>query len=377
MAALHEFTLATKLDPGDADSHFELGKVAWALSARPDLTQPGASRLSASDYQSLAIAEVGKAAALRPQSVEFRLTLAELYLDAGRAQDSLLEAQEALRLSPQDPAAHLTLGRAHFATGEEDKAGSEFRAALELDPARGEAHLALGYLRQFQRKLSEAQEEFRQAIRLSPNSAAGHSALAGLLLDAGQPAEARKLLEKAVALDPGDWRSQYRLAGLLMEAGEAGRATQLVESVARLRPDFLPAQEQLGLGYLRRGDLKRAAEQAEALSAANPRAAEGHRLAAFIEWKKRNVEASLAECAMALESDPGSAQMLALQALELWLLGRKKEAQQALSQAAKVEPKLATAEVFCRLLLCGAKDIGIVDEFLRKNRWALSSPSSP
>ncbi len=371
-AALRELQAATRLNPADADTFYDLGKVAWTLSTGLDMAPAGASTLSASDYQSLAIDSMSKAISLRPQSAEIRLSLAELYLDAGRPQDAVVEAQEAARLASTNPAAHVTLGRALFVRGEEDKAESEFKAALALDSSRGEAHLGLAHLRLFQKRLAEAREEFRRAIRVSPNLAPAYAALGDLLASVGQPAEARALLEKAVALDTRDWRSQYRLGVLLMEAGEASRATQLLQSVTRARPDFLPAREQVGLGLLRRGDLKGAQGQAEALMARSPQAAEGHRLMALVLWKQRDYESSLAECAMALASDPDSAQMLALQAVELWQLNQKKDAQRAFVQAAKAEPKISSAEVMCRMLLCDSRDLGPVGDFLRKNRWVLA-----
>ncbi len=128
----------------------------------------------------------------------------------------------------------------------------------------------------------------------------------------------------------------------------------------------------VGLALLRRGDLPGAEAEAEGLLARNPRAAEGHRLMALLLWKRRDYEASLAECAMALANDPESAEVLALQAIELWLLNQKKESQRAFIQAAKLQPKLAAAEVFCRLVMCDARDVGSVGDFLRKNRWVLS-----
>ena len=67
--------------------------------------------------------------------------------------------------------------------------------------------------------------------------------------------------------------------------------------------------------------------------------------------------------------------MLALRAVALWQLARKKDAQAAFRQAAKVEPKVGTAEVFCRLVLCDARDIGIVSDFLRRNRWLVRTGS--
>jgi hypothetical protein len=69
--------------------------------------------------------------------------------------------------------------------------------------------------------------------------------------------------------------------------------------------------------------------------------------------------------------------MLTLQAIGLWKLDRKKEAQAAFRQAAKVEPKVGSADVFCRLLLCDARDIASVSDFLHKSRWVLAPPTSP
>jgi tetratricopeptide (TPR) repeat protein len=293
------------------------------------------------------------------------------------SQDPVAQAEEAVRLATvpsQKAAAYVALGRAYFTKGEEDKAEAALKSAIDLDPANVDAHLELGQLRVFQHKVPEAEAEFRQAVRVAPDSAAANATLAEVLLQTGRNAEARKFLEKAVSLDARDWHSQYRLATLLSD--DLARATELLTNVTRLAPDFLPAREELGLALLRRGDSKAATALAEAMIAAQPKAAEGHGLMAMTLWKGRNFEASLAECAMALAADPNSSRMELLQALELWQMDRKKEAQQLFVHAAKKEPDLATAALFCRLLLCEARDVGVVDEFLRKNRWALT-PREP
>ncbi len=288
----------------------------------------------------------------------------------------------ASEVAPQAPSAaltHVKLGQTYFSQNEELKAEAEFKKALELDPANGEAHLALGRLRLIERRYREAEEELRQAIHSSPESPAAYSALAQVLLAAGRAAEVRDLLEKAVALDPAgrDWQSRYRLAAVLNEAGEAARATALLQKIREERPEFLPAREQLALGLLRRRDLAGARREADILVATSPRSAEGHRVLALVLWKERQYETSLEECALALASDPDSASMLAVQSLDLWRLDRKKESRSVLVQLARSQPRLGTAEVFCRLVLCDGRDIGIIDDFLRKNRWALTPGPSP
>ena len=130
-------------------------------------------------------------------------------------------------------------------------------------------------------------------------------------------------------------------------------------------------------GWCVEGDLRQASAKADALIAEKPQAAEGHRLLALILWKQHDLEGALAECAMALGSEPDSASMLALQSISLWQLGRKKDAQAAFRQAAKIEPKVGTAEVFCRLVLCDARDIGVVSDFLRRNREVIAPAPEP
>jgi hypothetical protein len=80
---------------------------------------------------------------------------------------------------------------------------------------------------------------------------------------------------------------------------------------------------------------------------------------------------------MALGPEPDSASMLALQAISLWQLKRKKDALAAFREAAKVEPKVGTAEVFCRLVVCDEPDIGTVSDFLHRNRWVIAPTPVP
>jgi len=375
--AFRELQTATRLDPSDAEAHYALGSVAWALST-PMTSAPGkAAGLAPADYQNLAAAEFSKALALSPKDATLRMSLAALYLEADRPHAAVEQAEEAVRIAPGSAAAHVTLGRAYFAGGEEEKAAAEFQAAEKLDPQDAGALLALGQLRMFQHRSPQAEEAFRRAIQVSPHLGPAYAALAQILRENGKSAEARDLLEKAVALNPQDWQSQYQLAVLLNQAGESARATELLKEVLRVNPDFPGAHEQIAAGLLRRGDAKGATSLAEKMIAQNPQGPEGHRVLALALWKQRDYEGSLAECAMALNGDPNSGAMTALQAIELWQLGHKKEAQMAFREAAKLEPNVASADVFCRLLLCDAHDISVVNDFLHKIRCVLAPPPTP
>jgi Tfp pilus assembly protein PilF len=376
-AAVREMTIATRLASDDPDAHLELGKFAWTISFQPELAKDGPAKSSPDELQSIALREMNKAAALRPQDVNIHLTLARAYLDYQQTKEAVFHAQEAVRLAPSNPTAHVILGQALLGEKEESGAEAEFKKAQELNPNDGAVHLELGQLRALQRRFEDAEKEFRRATELSPNSGAAFAAWAGLLIETGHKTQARGLLEKAVALDPHDWQSQFHLATLLFEGGETARATSLFESVSKAHPEFLPAREQLAFGLVRRGELEKAAAQAEALVAENPQAAEGHHVMALVLWKRRDFDGSLAECALAEANEQNATALLALESLELWQLDRKKEARSTFVRAAKAEPHLGTSEVFCRLIFCDARDIGPVEDFLRKNRWSIAPPNSP
>ena len=372
--AFRELQTATQLDPSDPDAHYTLGSVAWALSTPANGAEGERSRLSPGDYQNLASAEFSKALALSPKDVMLRISLAVLYLDSDRPHDAVPQAEEAVRIAPNNALAHVTLGRAYFASGEEEKAATEYDAAAKLDPQNGEAYLALGQMRMFQHRTPQAEEALRHAIQVSPNLGPAYASLAQILMAENKNAEARELLEKAVSLNSQDWQSQYELAVLLNQAGEAGRATELLQKVLQVNPQFAGAREQLAVGLLRRGDLPGATSLAGKMIAEDPQAAEGHRIMALALWKQRDYDGSLAECALALNADQNSTAMQALQSIALWEAGRRREAQKAYRDAAKLDPKVGTADVFCRLLLCDARDISVVSDFLRKNRWVLAPP---
>ena len=375
--ALRELQTATKLDPADADAHFTLGSTAWTLSLPANTPSGNRRGTTAADYQNLASAEFGRALALSPKDPMLRMSLAVLYLDSGRTREAVQEAEEATRIAPDNAETHVTLGRCYFASGEEEKAAGEYDSAVKLDSHDGGAYLALGQLRMFQRRTTQAEEALRNALKLSPNLGPAYAALAQILMAQEKNAEARSLLEKAVGLNAQDWQSQYELAVLLNQAGESARATKLLENVLRVNPEFPGAREQLADGFLRRGDITAATAEADKMIAADPQGAEGHRILALALWKQRDYDGSLAECAMALNADENSAAMTALQSIALWQTGRKKDAQKAFKDAAKLEPKIATGDVFCRLLLCDEHDIGLAGDFLRRNRWLLLPPLQP
>jgi tetratricopeptide (TPR) repeat protein len=372
--ALQEFTAAAGLDPGDFALHYDLAEAEWAMAQDSEEAGGADSKATAADYRGIAIIEMRKALALNSKDADVHLNLARLYLQAKQPDDSISEAREAERLAPSNPAAAVALGDAYASKGNAVQATAAYQKAIQLNSHGGEGYLALGELLASQNKLPQAEAAFRQAIQAAPNLEAAYAALGQVLQQAQQPAEAVAALNRALQLDPRDWMSEFTLGEVYEREGNVAEAMKLYQNVLQLNPGFLPVRERYALDLVRRGDLAGATTQADSISSHNPAAPEGHRVMALVLWKQRNYDASLAECAMALAADSHSARTLAIQALDLWEQGQRSQARYAYVAASKLEANLTSALVFCRLVECGAGDITMVEDFIRKNRWALEPP---
>jgi Flp pilus assembly protein TadD len=375
--AVQEFTVAASLAPGDFNMHYDLAKAAWALADESqESAGPGSTdqQITTDTYRSLAITQMHTVLALRPHDAEIYVALARLYLDAGKPKDAISQAQEAMRLQPSNASAIDILGQAYLADGNSVQAVAHFEKALQQNPHDAAVYVALGNLRLSQGNRAEAEKEFRQAIQSSPNFTPAYAALGHLLEEENQPAQARTVLEREIALDPSDWQADFHLGQIYDGVGNVQKATELYQKALSIHPNFPAARVKLAIGLVNRGDLAGATSQALDIAREDPQAPESHQILALVQWKERNYEGSLSECAIALSADPHSVQILAIEALDLWQQGEKREARDAFVAAAKIQPNLASALTFCRLAACGAQDISIIEDFLRKNRWVLMPP---
>lgn len=114
-----------------------------------------------------AVAEVQKAAALDPNSVEPSLVLGELYCKAGRNKDALELAQK-LKVVRQTDRARLLLisGWARRQMGELEAAEKLLLEATALDPRSARALFELGKVYQAQNQANKAMESYFKALTL-------------------------------------------------------------------------------------------------------------------------------------------------------------------------------------------------------------------
>jgi tetratricopeptide (TPR) repeat protein len=102
-------------DPGDANSEYMLGEIAW-LRANPQE----------------ALKHYAQAVRLQPDFVEARVALGKALTNLGRADEAFQQLSEAVRLDPQNEVAHYRLAQAYRKLGRTQDAASEMATFRKL-----------------------------------------------------------------------------------------------------------------------------------------------------------------------------------------------------------------------------------------------------
>jgi serine/threonine-protein kinase len=303
---------ATRLRPGDALAHHDLGKALHYQGKLDD-----------------AIAEYTAARWITPNDSVIHGSLGTVLYTQGKLGEAIAEYQEALRITPNDSMSHSNLGNALLAQGKLDQAIVEHNEAIRLDPNDANAHHNLAASLAEKGKSDEAIAEYRTAIRLNPGHAEAHCNLGLVLLrQKGAYLEALELLRRGHELGskranwkypsaewvgeaeraaenrgnpqvirrkPEDAVNHYRLGHELQHQGKPEEAIAEYRTAIRLDPEYAEAHCNLGLILLRQKG-----EYAESLELLR----RGHELGSKrATWKYPSAEwVHMAERSVALEA---------------------------------------------------------------------------
>ena len=128
--------------------------------------------------------------------------LAAIYLQTGRAPESIELLKKAITLEPSLADAHYNLGQALQLCGKNDEAVAAYRQALAFNPAFASAHINLGVIMYGQGAMAEAIANYRKALAISPGTFEVYTNL-GMALDrSGDTTGAISAYRQALTLRP-------------------------------------------------------------------------------------------------------------------------------------------------------------------------------
>jgi Flp pilus assembly protein TadD len=149
-----------------------------------------------------ALAHLDLATRLDPGAANTYNELGGVYLALGRTTDALGAFRRAAELAPNDDRLAFNLGGVLASLGRSRDAERAYRQAIQLNPNYADAFGELGVLAFAAGRTSEAITHLTRASSLSPDTARFHSDLGGALAQSGKFKDALAHVRRALELDP-------------------------------------------------------------------------------------------------------------------------------------------------------------------------------
>ena len=172
-----------------------------------------------------------------------RLELAGLYLSRGQPSVALDEVRKALAAKPDMPEAYNLFGLIYGAMGDGPQAEASFQRALQLAPQDGDTMHNYGWYLCQQRRWAEADVQFSAALAQPQYREPMRTLLAQGVCQAraGRWQDAERTLARSFELDPSNPVTAYNLSDVLLRRGELERARFYISRI-NTRPDLVSAQ---------------------------------------------------------------------------------------------------------------------------------------
>jgi tetratricopeptide (TPR) repeat protein len=195
------------------------------------------------------------------------LTLAQVALLRGRAQEALSDVEEA---GTSKPEALLVRGRAFLALGKVAQARADLDEAVRIAPDLVEARVERTRVDIAEGHASQAQRELERMERGHLAPALVADGLATALLAQRQPDRARYWFAKAVERNPLALDARLELARLYLDDGRPDDARAELKRAIEANAEFAPAWRELARLSVETSDLLAAREEYDALVAKSP-----------------------------------------------------------------------------------------------------------
>lgn len=261
--AVEEYKLALSADPGSrllqdglADLYFKIGRIREAVTAAKDQVEKNPDDLDAhellgkvylrslgdlqgsqaTDMLQQAIKEYETIAKLKPNDLETKLLLGQLYglnHQSAKAEEQFKEAQ---KLDSNSEEVVLNMARLYEDEGDAQRA-SDTLAAVPQDQRTARIEFALGASYDLLKKPKLAAEAYQRSVDLDPDNPEAQHALANALLLDDQLDPALKVYEQLAAADPQDAQTEIHIAEIQRRQGHYDEALATLEKAKGQIPD--------------------------------------------------------------------------------------------------------------------------------------------
>ena len=284
-----------------------------------------------------------RAYALDPGSQVIGEQLSEVYFQAQRIREAVLEAQSIIAKDPNNLGARRLLARIYVRTlgdlsdtaNQRDtlvRATEQYKEILRLDPNDNDAALWLARLYRLQNVHEEAETVLRALLAREPENENGIEQLTQLLLDQGKTDGAVSLLQGMLSRAPNG-----RLWGLLGDAytqvHDLPKAEGAYRKATEAQPESINSRRELAQTLLNEDKYPEALEQFQRLAAMEPEDPDNYLHQAEIYQQLKQFDKAEQNVLMAKERAPGNLQVIYYESSIYEAEGRLEDAIRVLSDA--------------------------------------------
>jgi len=247
LTAVNSFRLLTQDRPQEPR--------AWLLLARANLLN---------QEPALAKENARKALALKPDFLEARKVLYDIFLKANDYDGAINTIQGYLRVNDKDIVNLIALGDAYALKGDYPRARAAFQKIIDLEPKNPQGYYRLAQLGVKTKKPEEAVKYANQALKQQPDFLPALQLLVGVHLEHQDPAKALAAVRQTVARSPKNPQLQQMLGELLLVQKQPQAAIAPLEEALNLNPRQGSAVRLLALAYLQMPNPEKSLAQLEA-----------------------------------------------------------------------------------------------------------------
>jgi Flp pilus assembly protein TadD len=239
--AINAFIKAIKLNPSNAEVHFNLGR-AYNRKGMDDKARAEFSISSRIDPETF-----DECVIKYKEKIDYEFTdtqhLAELgsaYAEKGMLDEAITTYKKVLEIEPENVRVHYVLGTLYSKKGMYGEAVSEFRRAIEIDQSMPEAHYNLGMAYYKQGMIDMAISEYKSTLSRLPKAngrktAGVHYKLGLAYYDKEMFKDAVNELNKALEIMPNDSRVHHKLSMVYKKIGMFKQAEEELAIYRKLK----------------------------------------------------------------------------------------------------------------------------------------------
>ncbi|MEW6607162.1 MAG: DUF2723 domain-containing protein [bacterium] len=175
------------------------------------------------------------------------------YLDIGKYDKAIIEAEKAIEVKPDFIDAHCTLAVIYKEKGEYNKAIKKVKEILKINPYYVNAHILLGSIFEIQGKIFNAIKEYKIIMKIYSKDMTIHkeeiicihNILCRLYIKIERIDRAINECKKILEIIPDDFKTHQNLAGLYYKRGQFKESALEFREVIKLDSNNLYAKEML------------------------------------------------------------------------------------------------------------------------------------